>query len=160
MHEVVSVHTGSGAWGTGMLVRDDIIVTCAHVIQKETGILCICRCLYSTMIFVGPYSIRKQMGLQCSVVYCSNPGQAPDLAILKVNNPQGQQFTHSSALPVATLNHDNISEAVAIISYGLFRPHDENAKPLITKGAICKVIQQNNIPMMIQVNVNDMSIHI
>ena len=38
-HGVVSVHTGSGAWGTGVLVNDDIIVTCAHVIQKERGII-------------------------------------------------------------------------------------------------------------------------
>ena len=37
-HGVVSVHTGSGAWGTGVLVNDDIIVTCAHVIQKERSI--------------------------------------------------------------------------------------------------------------------------
>ena len=39
---VVSVHTGSGAWGTGVLVKDDIIVTCAHVIQQETGMLTLC----------------------------------------------------------------------------------------------------------------------
>ena len=51
MHEVVSVHTGSGAWGTGVLVRDDIIVTCAHVIQKETGILHICTCLIFTLLY-------------------------------------------------------------------------------------------------------------
>ena len=37
-HGVVSVHTGSGAWGTGVLVNDDIVITCAHVIQKERGI--------------------------------------------------------------------------------------------------------------------------
>ena len=37
-HGVVSVHTGSGAWGTDVLVNDDIIITCAHVIQKERGI--------------------------------------------------------------------------------------------------------------------------
>ena len=39
IHGVVSVHTGSGAWGTGVPVKDDIIITCAHVIQQETGIL-------------------------------------------------------------------------------------------------------------------------
>ena len=38
-HGVVSVHTSSGAWGTGVLVKDDIIITCAHVIQQETGVV-------------------------------------------------------------------------------------------------------------------------
>ena len=37
-HGVVSIHTGSGAWGTGVLANDDIVITCAHVIQKERGI--------------------------------------------------------------------------------------------------------------------------
>ena len=37
-HGVVSVHTGSGAWGTGVLVNGDIVITCAHVIQKERGV--------------------------------------------------------------------------------------------------------------------------
>ena len=37
-HGVVSVHTGSGAWGTGVFVNDDIIVTGVHVIQSERGI--------------------------------------------------------------------------------------------------------------------------
>ena len=39
IHRVVSVHTSNGAWGTGVLVKYDIIITCAHVIQQEAGIL-------------------------------------------------------------------------------------------------------------------------
>ena len=89
------------------------------------------------------------MGSQCNVIYCSNAGQALDLAILKIND---KQSTHNISLPIMPSDRYNIGEAVAIISYGLLRPHDDNAGPLITKGAISKVIYHNNIPVMIQVN--------
>ena len=52
-----------------------------------------------TTIFLGPFTIVKQKGPQCSVIYCNNPGQTPDLAILQINNLQ-RSSTHNIALPV------------------------------------------------------------
>ena len=150
---VVSVHTGSGAWGTGILVKDDIIITCAHVIQQEKGI-CTFLIFYALLyMYLGPFTIRNQAGSHCSVVYCSNQGDVPDIAVLKINNFQGQS-TCNIVLPVTPSEEYNIGEAVGIISYGLLRPHDENAGPLITKGAISKIIHHNNTAVMIQVNHN------
>ena len=100
------------------------------------------------------------MGYQCSVVYCSNPGQAPDLAILKINNFY-RYSAHNSTLPIIPSDDYNTGDAVAIISYGLLRPHRDDVGPLITKGAISKIIQHNNTPVMIQVtycNTRDMTI--
>ena len=34
---VVSVHTSRGVWGSGVVLQDDVIITCAHVIHHETG---------------------------------------------------------------------------------------------------------------------------
>ena len=34
---VVSVHTSKGVWGSGIVLQDDVIITCAHVIHHETG---------------------------------------------------------------------------------------------------------------------------
>ena len=39
------------------------------------------------------------------------------------------------------------------------RPHDDNTPPLITKGAISRVIKHNNIPVMIQVNLNSIAMY-
>ena len=101
---------------------------------------------------LGPFTIKRQMGYQCSVVYCSNPGEAPDLAILMINNFHGYS-AHNTTLPIIPSDHYSIGEAVAVVSYGLLRPHhDDDVGPLITKGAISKIIQHNSIPVMIQVS--------
>ena len=153
VHGVVSVHTSNGAWGTGVLVKDDIIITCAHVIQQETGITtCIALIFMLHYDILGPFTVKKQMGYQCSVLYYSNPGQAPDIAILMINNFHGYA-AHNATLPIVPPSDDySIGEAVAVISYGLLRPHDDDVGPLITKGAISKIVQHNNTPVMIQVN--------
>ena len=93
------------------------------------------------------------MGPQCSVIYCNDPGKAPDLAILKIDDLQ-RSSTHDIPIPVIPSHHYNIGETVAIISYGLLRPYDDNTPPLVTKGAISRVIQHNNTPVMIQVSLN------
>ena len=87
------------------------------------------------------------------MIYYNNPGEAPDLAILKINDFQRSSM-HNTALPVTPSHHYNIGETVAIISYGLLRPHDDNTPPLITKGAISRVIQHNSTPVMIQVSMH------
>ena len=92
------------------------------------------------------------------MIYCNNPGQSPDLAVLEINDFQ-RLSTHNSALPVTPSHHYNIGETVAIISYGVLRPHDDNTPPLITKGAISRVIKHNNIPVMIQVNLNSIAMY-
>ena len=50
LHGVVSVHTSSGAWGTGLLVEDGIIITCAHVIRQDTGTLVCYHCVFHYML--------------------------------------------------------------------------------------------------------------
>ena len=110
-------------------------------------------------MLLGPFTIGKQMGPQCSVIYCNNPGQVPDLAILKINNLKWSS-THNIALPVTPSHYYKIGETVAIISYGLLRPCDNNTPPLITKGSVSKVIQHNNTPVMIQVNLNSRHLYI
>ena len=99
------------------------------------------------------------MGPQCSVICCNDPGQAPDLAILKINNLQ-RSSTHNITVPVTPSHHYNIGGTVAIISYGLLRPCDDNTPPLITKEVVSKVIQHNNTPVMIQVNFNSRHLYI
>ena len=100
-------------------------------------------------MFLGPFTIKDQIGYQCRVVYCSSPGQAPDLAILTINNFHGYSV-HNATQPVIPSDHYSIGEPVAVISYGLLKPCDVG--PLVTKGAISKIIQHNNTPVMIQVN--------
>ena len=82
-------------------------------------------------------------------VYYSDPGQ--DIAILMINNFHGYS-AHNTTLPTIPSDDYSIGEAVAVISYGLLRPHDDDVGPLITKGAISKIVQHNNTPVMIQVN--------
>jgi len=45
----------------------------------------------------------------------------------------------------------NVGDDVAVISYGLVRPCDDGDGPVVTKGAISKVICHNGTPVMIQV---------
>ena len=89
------------------------------------------------------------MGYQCSVIYCSEPVQVPDLAVLAINNFHGYSVAPP---PVIPSDHYTTGEAIAVISYGLLRPHDDSVGPLITKGAISKIIQHNGTPVMMQVN--------
>ena len=93
------------------------------------------------------------MGYQCSVLYYSNPGQ--DIAILVINTIHGYS-AHNATLPIIPSDDYSIGEAVAVISYGLLRP----VGPLITKGAISKIVEHNNTPVMIQVNLTTHIRHI
>ena len=102
---------------------------------------------------LGPFTIKDQMGYQCSVVYCSSPGQAPDIAVLTINNNFHGYSVHNATQPVIPSDLYSIGEPVAVISYGLLRPCVDSVGPLITKGAISKVIQHNNAPVMIQVKI-------
>ena len=45
----------------------------------------------------------------------------------------------------------SVGDAVAVISYGLARPDNDDDGPMVTKGAISKVIYHNGTPVMIQV---------
>ena len=145
---LVSVHTSSGAWGTGIVVKDGIVITCAHVIQQDTGTL-VCNHYVLHYDIIGPFTVKNQMGYQCSVIYCSEPGEVPDLAVLAISNFHASNIVPS---PVIPSDYYSIGEAVAVISYGLLRPHDDSVGPLITKGAISKIIQHSGTPVMIQVN--------
>ena len=37
-------------------------------------------------MYLGLFTIRNQADSHCSVVYCSNQGDVPDIAVLKINN--------------------------------------------------------------------------
>lgn len=100
---------------------------------------------------LGPFTIKGQLGYQCNVLYSSNPGQTPDLAILRINNFHGYS-AHNATLPIIPSDDYYTGDAVAVISYGLLRPRCDDVGPLVTKGAISKIIQHNDIPVMIQVN--------
>ena len=46
---VVSVHTSRGVWGSGIVMQDDVIITCAHVIHNETGG---CECFWTNRSYL------------------------------------------------------------------------------------------------------------
>ena len=96
----------------------------------------------------GPITIGRT-GPQCRVLYCAGPGQVPDLAVLKMTTPHHHKHTQ----PLVTNLSDSyrVGDDVAIISYGLVRPRDDDDGPVVTKGAISKVICHNGTPVMIQV---------
>jgi len=99
----------------------------------------------------GPITIGRS-GPQCSVLYCADTGQVPDLAVLKITNRTTHHHKHIHPLVIKPSDYNySVGEAVAVISYGLVRPCVDDDGPMVTKGAISKVIYHNGTPVMIQV---------
>jgi len=83
----------------------------------------------------------------------------PDLAVLKITDRSTHHDKHIHPLVINPSNCNcSVGQAVAIVSYGLVRPYDDDG-PLVTKGAISKVIYHNGMPVMIQVS-SDCSIRV
>uniref|UniRef100_A0A8C5Q5K1 Peroxisomal leader peptide-processing protease n=1 Tax=Leptobrachium leishanense TaxID=445787 RepID=A0A8C5Q5K1_9ANUR len=127
---VVLVDSGQ-VWGSGVLLKANIVLTCRHVLRGASKV----------SVKIRPPTSEKYRTITGRVVFASSESSPYDIAVLELEGLSG-------AIPEPVLaSQYNIGEEVFVVGFGAL---GESCGPSVTSGILSAVICAEEAPVMLQ----------
>uniref|UniRef100_A0A8C5QZM8 Peroxisomal leader peptide-processing protease n=1 Tax=Leptobrachium leishanense TaxID=445787 RepID=A0A8C5QZM8_9ANUR len=127
---VVLVDSGQ-VWGSGVLLKTNIVLTCRHVLRGASKV----------SVKIRPPTSKKYRTITGRVVFASSESSPYDIAVLELEALSG-------AIPEPVLaSQNNIGEEVFVVGFGAL---GESCDPSVTSGILSAVICAEEAPVMLQ----------
>ncbi|XP_053306039.1 peroxisomal leader peptide-processing protease [Spea bombifrons] len=127
---VVLVDSGP-VWGSGVLLNENIVLTCRHVIRGASKVT----------VKIRSSTNEKYRAIKAQVVFSSEEASPYDIAIVEL-----EEFFTENPQPVLA-SGCCVGEDVLIIGYGAF---GERSGPSVTSGILSGIISVGDTPVMLQ----------